>query len=265
MFIGISFCFGSFQFVLWRKNAVARLESLQKKRPLSTDTTTHMEKRAVRDQADDLLHDHCYATLPVAERSNIVRQEIKNRQLTPVSEDSNLSYSKGSQENALLHNRETVTMQILCEIGQQVDSLCTTEEYGTVLGMDVNDSKMSNIAEYAIEEMRKRIPMLYKVLVAASTSSGVKTDWFLFAIYAMLMRNRSQRFNTFQRLMTASCIRYHAGNEVTFHLYQFPILFVKDLNFNNLTHLHSYNKNAYLFLFLKNGTWHFKQHPVVTW
>ena len=113
--------------------------------------------------------------------------------------------------------RERLENQILLELNNQMQSLCTNDEFGSILHIPSTDTRLSKVAELAETECRTKVPFLFKVLQTASDCSGrvgENSSFFIFVIYGVLMRCRSQRFNVLQRLITSACIRYRAGNEV---------------------------------------------------
>ena len=109
--------------------------------------------------------------------------------------------------------RTLVEEKILQSMDDDLQVLCSEGANGSVLSAKVSDERLKDVMELAITEMDKRAPFLFRVLVKGAGSSSGK-EWFLAAIYGMLMRQRSQRMNAVQRLMTAACLRYHAGNQV---------------------------------------------------
>lgn len=91
--------------------------------------------------------------------------------------------------------------------------LCSEGDMGSLLSMSLHDSRSSQLVELAFAELHRRVPLLFSVLAVAAGSSKRK-ELFLGVIYAMIMRHRSQRMNTFQKMLTATCLRYHANNQV---------------------------------------------------
>ncbi len=111
--------------------------------------------------------------------------------------------------------RAAMENRILKELDGQLDSLCCRGETGSVLGDMTLAARELPSAVY--EEVRKRAPLLFKVLTTASwstTKSSSGQEHFIALIYAMLMRQRNQRLTAHARLMTSLCLRYHAGNQV---------------------------------------------------
>ena len=122
-----------------------------------------------------------------------------------------LSYSGDSEA----YSAGTILPKLLQELDAQLNMLCTRDDSGSVLG-DLTVSAR-DLPSLAYEEMRKRAPLLFKVLntVAWSPSKDSSGGEHLMAmVYAMLMRQRNQRFTAYARTMTALCLRYHAGNQV---------------------------------------------------
>ena len=208
-----------------------RLETLKMKRPLAPqETPSPSHKRPSR-----ILHgepeEHAYASVPLLDRTTEIRQSVKMRTHTArqnilvTPDESDMAVLRDIRQVCTLPGlvskvldtasiREEVITALLSEVSMQFDVLCCTEDYGTILSMGIDDTRVSNIAELATEELRKRVPLLYKVLVMSCSASSSKKPWCLFVIYAMLMYNRSQKMNVLQRLMMACSIRYHAENEV---------------------------------------------------
>ena len=87
---------------------------------------------------------------------------------------------------------------------------------GSLLSMSLHDPRSSQLVELAFAELHRRVPLLFSVLAVAAGYSKRK-ELFIGVIYAMIMRQRSQRMNTFQKMLTATCLRYHANNQVMKH------------------------------------------------
>lgn len=227
-----------FQVLVWKTEAVERLESLTAKRPQSTMNTPspprkYKPKLISTPAVENIAEEHEYARMPTSERARKARDEFRNRTFSArrllcenrVGEDDMIMDKVWKCKNmSELINVCTETSDIaqaledkmLNTIDSQLQRLCSTGDFGSVLQTSTTDAKISSIAESAIEELRKCCPVLYKVLVMASSSTTIekKEDWHLFTLYGVIMQRRSQRFNVLQRLVMAACVRYHAGNEV---------------------------------------------------
>ena len=101
----------------------------------------------------------------------------------------------------------------LKEIDSQMQLLATVGEASTVLSSS-NHYPIDKLAEAATMEIEKRVPFLYQIICMAGRSATVKEEWYMLTVYATLMHRRNQKLNSFQRLLTASLVRYHAGYEV---------------------------------------------------
>jgi hypothetical protein len=105
--------------------------------------------------------------------------------------------------------------KILQKMDSQLSTLCSRHEMGSVLGD--NTISASDLPSAAYEELRKRAPLLFKVLTSAAWSiskSSSGFEHFIGLIYSMLMRQRNPRLTAYSRVMTSLCLRYHAGNQV---------------------------------------------------
>lgn len=109
---------------------------------------------------------------------------------------------------------QIVENHILLHMDSNLQVLCGKGEEGSILMMKTDDPLVSSVSEMAINELKTRVPFLYKTLVSAAGICYDKKEWHLFAIYSMLMRCRHPNLNILQRLVTSSCMRYHAGNKV---------------------------------------------------
>lgn len=83
---------------------------------------------------------------------------------------------------------------------------------GSILGQQ--DLPMNDLGPAAVDELAKNIPFLFKVLATASSTTANRQYGFLSVIYAMLMRQRSERMNNMQKGLTAMLLRYQGGNQV---------------------------------------------------
>ena len=111
--------------------------------------------------------------------------------------------------------KEEIEKQLLDRMNSCMQTLFGEGENSSRLGMTLTDDDVTQVLEIAVTEMNKRVPFLFRVLSTASgDSQGKKQELYLGVIYGMLMRQRSQRMNIIQRLITATCLRYHASNEV---------------------------------------------------
>ena len=110
--------------------------------------------------------------------------------------------------------RELIEKKMLQDINSALQTLCTFGDYGSILSVKTDDERLVSIPSLVVDELKKRVPFLYKTLVVASTTTSSKDEYHLFVIYCMIMYQRNQRMNVVQRLLTALCIRHHAGNQV---------------------------------------------------
>ena len=112
------------------------------------------------------------------------------------------------------HLEETNLQKLLVKMDGELDGLCSTnEEFGSVLARTTDFSCLSSAA---FEEMRKRVPLLFRVLSTASWTHSEPCNGDLLAmVYGMLMRQRNMWMNAFQRALTSVCLLYHAGNQVS--------------------------------------------------
>ena len=117
--------------------------------------------------------------------------------------------------SAISSSESTAEDQLLHELDKQLDSLCNKTDSGSILGS--NSILPNELPSALYEELRKRAPLLFRVLLTASWSSSKARgcdEAQLALIYAILMRQRNQRFTAHAHVMTALCLRYHAGNQV---------------------------------------------------
>ena len=111
--------------------------------------------------------------------------------------------------------REEIEDHLLDNMNSSMHTLFGEGDNSSRLGMSLKDDNVTEVLQIAVTEMNKRVPFLFRVLSTASgDSQGKKKELYLGVIYGMLMRQRSQRMNIIQRLITATCLRYHASNEV---------------------------------------------------
>ena len=148
--------------------------------------------------------EHSYAR----ESPSVSTKAVQNLTLSSISAESN--------REKVEECRLDVEKIILKELNSQMDGLCTTyTAQGSVLGdLALPASKLTSAA---FDELRKRVPFLFKVLTVASfsvTRSDSAGESTIALIYAMLMRSRNKRFTAYPRIMTAVCLRYHASNQV---------------------------------------------------
>ena len=176
--------------------------------------------------------EHEYARMPTSDRARLEREQYEKRRRVPRS----LLTDNQKESDHLLEKvrkcknidelvrvctestevKQAIEDKFLGTIDCQLQRLCSKGDFGSVLNTPITDIDISKIAENAIDELRKNCPLLYKVLLMASSSSTIekKDDWHLFSLYGIIMQRRSQHFNVLQRLVMAACVRYHAGNEV---------------------------------------------------
>ena len=173
--------------------------------------------------------DHLYACASVKDSAALCREAVfqsfahTGRQAAPLVSVwmSKLRKCQSTEEfiEQVLDDavcRDMVENYLCRDIHQQLQTLCVEDEYGSVLSPK-NNTNVKSLAEAAIAELRIRAPFLYKVLLmAGNTQSSSSAEWYLFTVYSVLMQHRSQKMNGFQRLITACCVRFHAGNEVRF-------------------------------------------------
>ena len=95
----------------------------------------------------------------------------------------------------------------------QLTLLCSKGDMGSLLSMSLQHPRTSQLVELALDELHRRVPLLFRILAVAAGCSNRK-ELFLGVIYAMIMRQRSQRMNSFQKMLTVTCLRYHANNQV---------------------------------------------------
>ena len=172
------------------------------------------------------LEKHSYARKSISMMTNEARRPAACRSLCDeYIADSNitdLDEERASKVMSSTKVRDIVEERILADMDSDLQTLSGTGEGASILSESKLDT-CDKIMEEACNEVSKRVPFLFKVLVRASGVSSLTSDRderFLAAVYAMLMRQRNQRFNILQRLITATCLRYHAGNQVRIKLNQ---------------------------------------------
>ena len=166
----------------------------------TTESSLHHKRTAVETPVND----HGYAREPHEQHAMSARRSLfkKNDQLT--------SNSSATQQLS----SDDMETKLLKEMDGQLDCLCTKTESGSVLGKKLPPEELS---EAAYEELRKRVPLLYRVLVTASwslSSNKSASEPVIALIYAMLMRARNARMIEYQKILTAVSLRYNAGNQV---------------------------------------------------
>ena len=197
----------SFQIVEMRKRVVDNLRSveveLEKRKRDTCDSPSPslnpMKRQFLAQFKKSPTSDHPYSQLPPKTHLKAVRSQVM---LPNHPEEDNVS-------------RASIEKDILREIDAQLDSLCVKTENGSVLGDLTLSPKL--LCQSAFEELRKRVPFLFKVLATAAWYVGkdeVRHENCLPLVYAMLMRSRNQRFTAFQHALTSMCLRYHANNQV---------------------------------------------------
>ena len=95
----------------------------------------------------------------------------------------------------------------------QLSQLYSKGDMGSLLSMSLQDPRSSQLVELALDELYRRVPLPFRVLAAAAVCSN-KKELFLGVLYAMIIRQRSQRMNSFQKMLTAACLCCHANNQV---------------------------------------------------
>ena len=120
--------------------------------------------------------------------------------------------------NIMLGNpakRAYVEAKLCRELDNELTTLCCYESYGSVLGLDPLDPKAKDFVWKAVNELRTRLPFLFKLLSILTESSRREiSPGPMFTIYSIILRTRSQKFNLAQRYLTSSCLRYRAKNKV---------------------------------------------------
>ena len=219
---------------MWRREAVARLQSLAvNKRQLSQLSTPSPANRKKANKTHSLdQDDHTYSrdnleAMTANCRTGVMHRAVRARRSLSVDTQNSteVTFLEEIRNCVSLNDVITKTLgyapscemiedRLVLNIGSQLETLCTLGQYGSVLGQKNGDNNMGEIVEVALCELRKRVPLLYKTIVVALSQSSSKPDWSLFVIYGIILQHRSQKINVMQTLLTASCIRYHAGNQV---------------------------------------------------
>ena len=170
--------------------------------------------------------DHSYYATPIAEKIKEVASSARLRPgTTNVRRSLNLRSEPVSSVHSLMtdaESREAIEGFICSELEAQLTMLCVdakgtgddlVHHAGSLMNMEVTDPRISNLVELGLNEFQKRLPLVFRMM-SILTNSPSKSPVPLFMIYAILISRHSQRFNTLQKLLTAACIRHHAGNAV---------------------------------------------------
>ena len=164
--------------------------------------------------------DHAYALTPTNTLCKNVRQTLDTKSAkTVLTKDIVPSFTDSgdldSHVNTLLKHkksRDIIIGKLLAEMDSNIDAISI---HGSVLGKDAVGVK--KLVSAAVEELQKQAPLLFRVLSTAAWSpNDDKNPAFYGIIYGMLMRRRNQRLNAIQKVVTAICLRYHAGNQVNY-------------------------------------------------
>lgn len=237
------------QFVVWRSEAIHRLGEMSESKRTGSEAFTpspHQRKKKTLEEEDAASAqgtDHSYSTAHTSSEdvstSDSVQQRVfKSRRKLQVdtsdsgTHDPHADFLMDIKENSLSVEhlidtilcyspaRQMIEHSLLVEMDSQMYSLTS----GSIMAIRNNDTRIRNVAKLAVEECRERVPFLHKILAMASSSSSTCNNYYcIFIIYGILMRCRSQRQNILQRLITAACIRYNAGNKVNSVTFQHKV------------------------------------------
>ena len=212
------------------------------KRPitvLQTPSPAHKKQRdshRVSDPADPV-EDHGYAATPISVAAQESRRSVRRTLLQCHDEKHKISDiikdSVSLQDlcTNIMNNsesRKVVQEMLVGEMDNQLSSLCNHGEFGTVLSPKKKNSwnsqnSQNKVIEAALKELQQRVPLLFTILVVASSSSDsihlYRSDQsqmpHLFSLYGIIMHERSTHMTGFQQIMTSACLRYHSGNGVS--------------------------------------------------
>ena len=164
---------------------------------VSTPSPSHRKKQPIPSASGHT--DHSYGATPLSGTSK--------RQVLLVDESEELDNSP--LDPAL---RTIIENRILCETEQAFATLCARGDGGSVLGR--KKAPVKQVPMLAVQECRTRTPFLFRMLQVLSR--GSEDTGFVFVIYSILLRQQSQELNFLQRILTAACVRHHAGHQVIF-------------------------------------------------
>lgn len=115
--------------------------------------------------------------------------------------------------------REAFWSKFVMDLNHEIDRMCITSEK-SVLREKIVDISPELFVENVYREMDQRCPRVFDILVSLCTPIHVKSTQknpAVAAMYSIALNARNNQMNLMQKLLSAACIRYGAGNGL-FHL-----------------------------------------------
>jgi hypothetical protein len=104
----------------------------------------------------------------------------------------------------------------LIEMDSQLTVLSSHSPNASILQQKNAPETFQDVFALVFEELRTRVPFLFKVLNFAcfSFTGTLRNERIICLLYAIIMRARNKGNDMLQRMLTAVCLRHHASNEV---------------------------------------------------
>ncbi|XP_062588335.1 uncharacterized protein LOC134250012 [Saccostrea cucullata] len=115
--------------------------------------------------------------------------------------------------------REAFWSKFVMDLNHEIDRMCVTSEK-SVLREKIVDISPELFVENVCREMDQRCPRVFDILVSLCTPVHIKSTQknpAVAAMYSIALNARNNQMNLMQKLLSAACIRYGAGNGL-FHL-----------------------------------------------
>lgn len=115
--------------------------------------------------------------------------------------------------------REAFWSKFVMDLNHEIDRMCITSEK-SVLREKIVDISPELFVENVCREMDQRCPRVFDILVSLCTPIHIKSTQknpAVAAMYSIALNARNNQMNLMQKLLSAACIRYGAGNGL-FHL-----------------------------------------------
>ena len=111
---------------------------------------------------------------------------------------------------------DAIHCNYLLELDGRLDHMSTLT-YPSVLRTPLEDLNDPSIFSKIVTELEKRCPRLLEILITmcAPIHRNISDNNFIVAaMYGMAMNSRNAQMCALQKILTATCVRHHAGNQV---------------------------------------------------
>lgn len=113
--------------------------------------------------------------------------------------------------------REAFWSKCVMDLNHEIDRMCNTSEK-SVLREKIVDISPELFVENVCREIDQRCPRVFYILVSLCTSIHIQSTQknpAVAAMYSIALNARNNQMNLMQKLLSAACIRYGAGNGVS--------------------------------------------------